>query len=310
MTTQEERRIERKAGGGTTHPFFPPLNDKHTSACILSSSDHVFYHIPISQAKDLSPTIHNLITKTPIRGDTGNWTSLEASSDTITLVLTVLLRPHLLTNPKSPTNPQSLLKLLPDALIFTRQYGITHFHSRCTKLLISLNSSPLILYTAFALVDDHPSCQRYSNLFIRSQYLDYLPPIVTRILSTHSPKYLNALLALHATWSKAYDELYQALVSDLAGVNIQLSGFGSTCKKRFGRGCPGYISSKGQFKDLRVRAADATAATARDHGYRCMNARIEASIHDEVGCETCSHRFVNAFGAVMSRVFEGIREGI
>ncbi|KAK6908952.1 hypothetical protein I203_102958 [Kwoniella mangroviensis CBS 8507] len=300
------------------HPFFP--QDETKAQLIVESEDNVRYFIAASQARSVLPSLPNPIpvarsstrdlSQYQTRAQVVQW---NGGSNSITLILTCLFRPEkfISSSSSSKTDPIYLIKLLPDVLNLADYHQFTStFFPKFINILNKLNASPLVLYTAYALMDEFNKCDRYAKLTIRSNMLNNIPSTLLTILEQHAPRYFNSLTKLHKEWEEAYSRHYIALVTDLAGVNIQLVGFGAQCKKRFGRGCPGYISSKGNFKELRGRAADAASSCARDNGYKAMNSRIEEAVHTEVGCETCAHRLINAFGAVMSKVFMGVKDGI
>ncbi|WWD04104.1 hypothetical protein V865_002170 [Kwoniella europaea PYCC6329] len=311
-----ERKGEMIEDDFVIHPFFP--KDETKAQLIIESQDQVRYFIPASQARIVLPSLPNPIpvgiSSARNASHDQNQTQMirwNGHSDSITLILTCLFLPHKFTSSSTRTDPINLIKLLPAVLDFTNHHQFTStFFPKFINILNKLNASPLVLYTAYALMDEFDKCDRYARLTIRSTTLNNISSTLLTILEQHAPRYFNSLTKFHKEWDEAYSRVYIALVTDLAGVNIQIVGFGAQCKKRFGRGCPGYISSKGNFKELRGRAADAASLCARDNGYKAMNSKIEEAIHIEVGCETCAHRLINAFGAVMSKVFMGVRGGI
>ncbi|WWC95332.1 hypothetical protein V866_002194 [Kwoniella sp. B9012] len=320
VQTDNENYVERKdemiEDNFVIHPFFP--KDETKAQLVIQSKDQVRYFISASQARSTLPSLPN---PTPLGVSSARNASHDQNqnqvirwnghSDSITLILTCLLLPHKFTSSSTRTDPINLIKLLPAVLDLTNHHQFTStFFPKFINILSKLNASPLVLFTAYSLMDEFDKCDRYARLTIRSTTLNNISPTLLTILEEHAPRYFNSLTKLHKEWDEAYSLLYIALVTNLAGVNIQLVGFGAQCKKRFGRGCPGYISSKGNFKELRGRAADAASLCARDNGYKAMNSKIEEAVHIEVGCETCAHRLINAFGAVMSKVFMGVRDGI
>ncbi|WVF68672.1 hypothetical protein IAT40_003443 [Kwoniella sp. CBS 6097] len=128
--------------------------------------------------------------------------------------------------------------------------------------------------------------------------LSFIPPVILQILKESKPACLTQLL-------KAYDlyfSLYDRFARDL-DVNIRLEGFGTKCKRRFGRGCEAFILSNGNFATLRKIAARATLKTVVENGLKTMCGRLEDSIEDAVRCTTCAHRIVNAYDAVLRSHF-------
>ncbi|WRT69447.1 uncharacterized protein IL334_006433 [Kwoniella shivajii] len=286
------------------HTWFPSRPDQQQ--ILIISSDNEGYYIPAMAARQLSSSIRSNSHSGYIINEAQVFKWDKANCDSITLILTVLLAPQRFHG----SNPISMIKLLPEALKVSRQYGISTFFQNFIMVLEKLQgSSPLVMYGAFAINGDLPSAKRYSRITIRSTLLNNLPPSLESILRVHAPRYLKDLERLHGQWSMAYNDLYRCFAFDL-NVNIKLEGFGSKCKKRFARGCEGYIISNKSFSALRIKAADAASASARGGGYREMNSIIEQAINQAVKCDTCSHRFINAFGAVMRRVLGDLQDSI
>ncbi|WWC93040.1 uncharacterized protein L201_008004 [Kwoniella dendrophila CBS 6074] len=293
------------------HPYFP--HDPTKPQMMIRSNDNIGYYLSIQSVKGLSSQLSHRVQPTIKSGkydvQTIKWE--KADSNSVTLILTTLLQPERFTDSTTPTNPLMLIKFLPESIKVADDYGISRFFNSFTSILIKLNSSSLVMYTAFALKNDLQSCKKYSRLTINSEYLDQpIPMNLSNILKSYKPDYLKKLENLHEEWNLKYNLLYKSFCSDLNGVNIKLDGFGSRCKKRFSRGCQGFILSKGNFKLLRSIASDSASSIARQYGYTSMNGKIEESIHESIGCETCSHRFINAFDAVMRSVFENASQSI
>ncbi|WWC65623.1 uncharacterized protein I303_108243 [Kwoniella dejecticola CBS 10117] len=312
------------------HPWFSPIL-KSGEYITLLSTDQIGYVLISGTAKSIG-----INTRSAFKSDTPSaiirW---DASSDSITLILTTLLQPHRFlqsqshshlrpqpsesesvrtdtnpnSNPKFSSTAISLLKLLPEALAVSQTYKIPKFFLKFTSLLLQLHASPLILYTAYALARDTPNCKRYSSETLTEAHLGCIPKPLRRILQTHCPRYLIALDELHLKWVEAYEELQYCFTKNLK-VNIKLEGYGSICKKRFGRGCPAYISTNHSFTRLRQIAGEAALTVIKSNAYRFMCAEIEEAIHEATRCETCAHRLINAFDAVMRHVMSDLRTTI
>ncbi|OCF43485.1 hypothetical protein I317_02635 [Kwoniella heveanensis CBS 569] len=127
------------------------------------------------------------------------------------------------------------------------------------------------------------------------QNINWIPTEAVDILKTSKPSALLKLLNAY----KTYRALYRSFAVDLGGVNIRLEGFGTKCKRRFGRGCEAFIMANGKFFTLRNIAARAALKVVVDKELRAMCGVLEDAIEDAVVCTTCAHRIVNAFDAVM-----------
>ncbi|WVQ96210.1 hypothetical protein IAU59_003313 [Kwoniella sp. CBS 9459] len=128
--------------------------------------------------------------------------------------------------------------------------------------------------------------------------IGFVPPEIVTILRKHKPHALQRLLDAYQT----YYSLYDRFAYDL-GVNVRIEGFGATCKRRFGRGCDAYLLSHKNFSNLRKIAARASIKAVVESDMTVMCQLLEEAILVAVRCDTCAHRFVNAYDAVMRSHF-------
>ncbi|WVR08266.1 hypothetical protein IAU60_005313 [Kwoniella sp. DSM 27419] len=278
------------------HPLFEPDPRVKDRFDLCSGTGHLF-SLSFSQFSMICDYLANYA----IDDESGEKPALiwqQAETDTLALVLLTLL-PH---GPghlrASETDPLILLQHFRPALDLSRRYAFPRFYPAFHDLLDSLHAPPFERFAIASIASDQTRATEQAKLSVLA-HPGSIPESIIDLLHVEAPSYLDTLVRMHATYAK----LIKAFKHDLDGVNIHLDGFGTRCKRRFGRGCEAFIRSRGKFSNVREWAATAAIRVIATNDARTMCQMIQEAIHDAIGCETCAHRVINAFDAVMRSVF-------
>lgn len=191
------------------------------------------------------------------------------------------------------STPEEIIPHLPGALRIAKLYQFDDFYPTLCQAMRTCDT--FLRFALAAVAKDEVRAKQLSSATLSLDF-DSMSEVVVEVLRHSAPSYYRRLIQLHDTWKTAYSELHAAFATELQ-VNINLTGYGSQCKKRFGRGCSGYIQTEGKFMALRKIIATATVKALIQTRATSMTRAVEDAIYEAAGCQTCANRHINAFGA-------------
>ncbi|WWC73458.1 uncharacterized protein I206_107428 [Kwoniella pini CBS 10737] len=304
------------------HPWFPKksINEKQI---MIISKDQIGYYISGNSSKIIGINF-NYFNQNKNKNKNKNEIEIlnwkDCFSDSITLYLTIIfkLNKFLLFNNNNNNDNQSknLINLLfnfylQNTLILIKIKNLNKklFLNNFINLSIINYKSikPFELFTLFSLNNNFKKSKEFSFKTLFPNFLNKIPNLIKLILIKNNLSiYLEKLNFLHYNILKKFKELENCFKFEL-NVNIKLNGFGSICKKRFGRGCFSYIKTNNNFLKLRFQVSEIIIKLIKENLFKFMCFEIEESIHNFVKCETCSHRLINAYDAVMRNVMGDVK---